>query len=361
MQKHLMSLPENVIESIQRLKKFYFEFRESERGQDFEKERRERMKNVKRVLTNLEGLDESSLLVLANNLYAFGWWANKEWLVDYWKKNTGGIDKLRNHLKDLLSSDRGLADRVELFRKNVKGIGAAMFTEMLAYYNPQEYGIWNKAVKKAFLKLGITKLSEFFDVSKIGISKLSGKEYVAILNTLKEIAKHLREPKKLPQPDLLDVDYFLYYIVSLHYESNHEPDEGDYDPDEVVETLLKLGRGLGFDASSEVFLTTGTRVDAVWTAKIGNLGELKYVFEVHIKGSIDSLVLNLIKASQDPAVQKVVAVTYGKELEKIRKEVEPLKLDKLLYWDVREVDKACELIEKLMDIMQGLGLTRLNF
>ena len=34
-------------------------------------------------------------------------------------------------------------------------------------------------------------------------------------------------------------------------------------------------------------------MDAVWEAKIGNMGKAIYVFEVQSKGSIDSLILNL--------------------------------------------------------------------
>ncbi|MCL7389591.1 MAG: hypothetical protein LZ173_06635, partial [Thaumarchaeota archaeon] len=149
----------------------------------------------------MRNLDETSLLTLANNLYAFMWWTKKEWLVDYWIKGAGGIEKLRESLEKLLYSDRSLVDRFDSFRKNVKGVGVAMITEMLAYFNPKIYGIWNKKVKKALLKLGITQTGESFNINKISINKLTGEQYEAIIETLKEIAKLLRDDKYLPDPD----------------------------------------------------------------------------------------------------------------------------------------------------------------
>ncbi len=66
--------------------------------------------------------------------------------------------------------------------------------------------------------------------------------------------------------------------------------------DESKEKLVAIGELLGFDSRSEVKITTGAVVDAVWEAKIGNMGKAIYVFEVQSKGSIDSLILNLKKA-----------------------------------------------------------------
>ncbi|MCL7384489.1 MAG: hypothetical protein LZ173_09530 [Thaumarchaeota archaeon] len=68
-----------------------------------------------------------------------------------------------------------------------------------------------------------------------------------------------------------------------------------------------------------------------------------------------------MKASQDPTVQKIVAVAVENELERIKREASTLRAlsDKMLYWDIREVSKVHELIEELMSIMQRLGLTKI--
>ena len=77
---------------------------------------------------------------------------------------------------------------------------------------------------------------------------------------------------------------------------------------------------MGFESRSEVRITTGAIVDAVWEAKIGNMGKAIYVFEVQSKGSIDSLILNLKKAQSNAAVQAVVAVADEEQLAKIIRE-----------------------------------------
>lgn len=87
--------------------------------------------------------------------------------------------------------------------------------------------------------------------------------------------------------------------------------------DEIKDALVKIGELLGFESRSEVKITTGAVVDAVWEAKIGNMGRAIYVFEVQSKGSIDSLILNLKKAQSNPAVQAVVAVADESQLSKI--------------------------------------------
>ncbi len=350
-------LPQHFIENVLRFKKSYLDFRSSVEGSRFEEERRKHEAEIKRILSreNLEKLDEGGLLTLANNLYAFMWWAKKEYLIDYWIKGAGGLDRLKHHLMELLYSNRSLAERFDEFRRNVKGMGVAMITEMLTYFNPREYCVWNRRAKEALFKLGLTQ------AATLKVNKLTGKEYSSIINTLKETASLLKDPKILPNPDLLDVDYFLYYVLTVVEEEAEQVAEESFEHDDIVGMLLNIGRGLGFDAMKEVTLAAGARVDVVWLARIGNLGELRYVFEVHVKGSIDSLLLNLMKAYQDPTVQKVVAVANREELEKIKKEASALKVlsDKLVYWDVIEVVKINELIDELMSRMQNLGLTKL--
>jgi hypothetical protein len=233
-----------------------------------------------------------------------------------------------------------------------------VISEILTYFDPHEYGIWNKRVRRGLLKLGVERLEGGVDVGKLGVSNVSGRDYEAVIRTLKEMVGLLKDENTLRNPDLLDVDYFLSYLVDLQDIEDGEDEVPDHG--EIVEMVLNIGKGLGFDVLKEVPLASGTRLDALWSAQIGNIGELKYVFEVHVKGSIDSLILNLMKAAQDPAVQKVVAVSSEEELEKIKREALLIKnlADKILFWDIREVVRANELVDDLMDTMRRLGLTR---
>jgi hypothetical protein len=355
-----LGLAQNVVENIMKFKDDFLKYRAGEEGKEFEEERRRHTEMIRSVLgrEGFKNFDESSLLTIANNLYAFGWWAKKEWLVDNWIESAGGIENLRKNFEVLLYSDLKLADRFDTFRKNVKGMGAAVISEILTYFDPHEYGIWNKRVRRGLLKLGIERLERGVDVGKLGVSNVSGRDYEAIIRTLKEMVGLLKDENTLRNPDLLDVDYFLSYLVDLQDIEDGKDEVPDHG--EIVDMVLNIGKGLGFDVLKEVPLASGTRLDALWSAQIGNIGELKYVFEVHVKGSIDSLILNLMKAAQDPAVQKVVAVSSEEELEKIKREALMIKnlADKILFWDIREVVRANELVDDLMDTMRRLGLTR---
>jgi len=345
------------VSNIRRLKQKYLMYRAGREGREFEESRRRREETVRRILSEPEALDRSRLLALVSHLYSFEWWRRKEWVVDYWIEGAGGLDRLREELRKLLDPGKRLSERIDAFSSSIKGFGAATLTEMLTYYSPREYGIWNKKVKKALLKLGISRVGGL-DLNKLKTSNIRGEDYEALIQCLKEIAELLRDEARLSNPDLLDVDYFLYYVAEV--DNSNDGDDGVPDHDEVVERILSIGQGLGFDVGAEVPVAVGARVDAVWVARIGNLGELRYVFEVHIKGSMDSLILNLLRAAQDPTVQKVVAVADEQELERMRKEAEhlsPLR-DKLLYWRIEEVLRASDLVEELMTLVKRLGLTR---
>jgi len=162
---------------------------------------------------------------------------------------------------------------------------------------------------------------------------------------------------------LLDVDLFLYYVAAVAEKVQAievEPEE-DFDHDEVREMLLQIGQGLGFEVDSDVPLAPGAKVDVIWRARIGNLGEIKYVFEVHKEGSVDSLLLNLLKAQSDPTVQKVIAVSDERRLNIIRKEASslPQLSNRIIYWTVTEVKRAADLLGELKGIMEKLELVKI--
>jgi hypothetical protein len=76
------------------------------------------------------------------------------------------------------------------------------------------------------------------------------------------------------------------------------------------------------------------------------MGRVLYVYEVQTKGSIDSLILNLLKAKNNPAVQGAVAVSDKEQIEKIKKHSATIKgLEDLKYWDYEEVIQVHESLE----------------
>jgi hypothetical protein len=87
------------------------------------------------------------------------------------------------------------------------------------------------------------------------------------------------------------------------------------------------------------------------------MGRVIYVFEVQSKGSIDSLLMNLLKAWNNPAAQGVVAVSDLKQLEKIKDQSAQLSdLAKgLRFWDYEEVLKIHEGLEMANESINKLS------
>jgi hypothetical protein len=171
--------------------------------------------------------------------------------------------------------------------------------------------------------------------------------------------------------DLTLVDLFLYYVYQRNVyqqeivETTPEDEQEDYDfdHDEIVDKLVTLGNGLGFEVEQEKLIAKGARVDVIWRAKIANLGVVSYVFEVHREGSIDSLILNLQRARNDPTVQKLVVVANKTNLKKIQEEVSSLSEDfrkSLTYWEVKDVERAHNLLNELNAIIGKLELVKLS-
>ena len=132
--------------------------------------------------------------------------------------------------------------------------------------------------------------------------------------------------------------------------------------DEIQEKLVAIGELLGFDSRSEVKITTGAVVDAVWEAKIGNMGKAIYVFEVQSKGSIDSLILNLKKAQSNAAVQAVVAVADEEQLAKIISESAGVIDEKSLRtWDSEDVLSVYDSLVRAHESINKLALVPESF
>ncbi|HQU17046.1 MAG TPA: hypothetical protein PLO69_13225, partial [Gammaproteobacteria bacterium] len=133
--------------------------------------------------------------------------------------------------------------------------------------------------------------------------------------------------------------------------------------DEIRDKLADIGVWLGLSSRTEVKVADGSRVDAVWEQTIGNMGRVIYVFEVQTKGSIDSLILNLLKSMNNPAVQGVVAVSDGAQLDKIKKHAAGVAglRENLKYWDYKEVLQVHEALEAVNESINSLGLVPQSF
>lgn len=303
----------------------------------------------------LEHMSEVSFSKLISSLWASGIWVNKDYLVNSIISSNGGIEKIRNEFIKLLYGQGPFIKRFDEF--DVKRLGSASTTEILCMFSPDKYGIWNVNTRNAFEALNFIK-------SPFTKYNINGEEYEKINAVMIEIGKVLKE-LKISEVDLLTVDYFLYQVSDLKekgtIKASVKKNSKDFDHDEIRDYLSSIGGFLGFESDIEYPIANGARVDAIWTARIGNLGAIKYVFEVQKSGSIDSLILNLQRARSNATVQKVVAVSNSEQLDKIKSEVETLSEEfrkSLVYWDQENVVKTYEMLSKAQELMADLGLTK---
>lgn len=340
-------------------------FRRFIKSVDFKKEMESRGQH-RTVVTNILGqsklksMTEIEFGELISNLWASGMWGNKDYLVQK-IIDDNGIDKIRTQFGDLLYGSHSFENRFDRFIEEIKGLGPASLTEILCLFDPNKYSIWNDKARKALRNLK-------FDNLPLNKYQISGKEYKKINETVTLIGKKLRD-LGFSDADLLALDYFLYeiwYVEKEKIEIKKEVKEEAYefDHDEVRDFIKEIGVQLGFETDTEKSIAHGAKVDVIWRAKIANLGVVTYVFEVHKKGSIDSLILNLQRALNNPTVQKIIAVSDKIQLEKIREEIKTLPENfrkTLTFWEVSDAIRTHEKLSEVIQSINKLELVKSQF
>ena len=310
-------------------------------------------------------MTEEDFFEYISKLWSMLIWGNKKYIVDKLIADNG-FDALKKQLAELLYRTSPIEKRWDLFLKSVKGMGPATISELLTYSNPQEYVIFNKTTILCFGYLDIPDMPKYN-------YQYTGKKYKEVCTIAKEIAQELKK-SGAENYDLLAVDYFLWdeLLPLAEKKSAETPVSESNKPstvsdskslhDEIKEKLVAIGELLGFDSRSEVKITTGAVVDAVWEAKIGNMGKAIYVFEVQSKGSIDSLILNLKKAQSNAAVQAVVAVADEEQLAKIIQESDGVIDEKSLRtWDLEDVLSVYDALVRAHESINKLALVPESF
>jgi hypothetical protein len=304
-------------------------------------------------------------------LWAMRIWGNKQYVVDKLIADHG-MEKVRDELAALVWSEQPIEKRWDVFRKAIKGMGPAMMSEILCHTHPDKYMLWNRRAYVALNYLGVRDLPRYN-------YQLDGKKYQELCGIIESIAAEMRVLGG-SNVNMLTVDYFIW--DELQVEDNlsqiHKPQAastGDisvekidaatsaFIHDEVRDKIADIGQWLGLQTDTEVKVAEGAVVDAIWQATIGNMGRVIYVFEVQTKGSIDSLILNLLKSLNNPAVQGVVAVSDAGQLAKIKAEtagVAGLK-DKLKCWNYQQVLEVHEALESVNEAINSLDLVPQGF
>ena len=241
-------------------------------------------------------------------------------------------------------------------------------SELLSYINPEEYVICNKVTCNCFKYLEVDKVPMYN-------YQYTGANYKRLCVIGKEIAENMKK-ENIKNVNLLIVDYMFWDIVfpitkkinvddskDMQEEIEIEKDTKLFVHNDIINQIVEIGQWLGFESKSEVKIADGAVVDAIWQAQIGNMGKVIYAFEVQTHGSIDSLILNLQKATNNFAVQAIVAVSDEKQIEKIRKEAKGIYSieTKLKTWDYTEVMEMHDCLERSNEIINTLGLVPDSF
>lgn len=328
------------------------------------KERREYYQSFTK--DRLIAMTEDEFLEYISKLWSMLIWGNKKYIADKLIADNG-FAVLKKQLAELLYGTGSIEHRWDVFLRTIKGMGPATISELLTYANPQEYVIFNKTTILCYGYLDIPDMPKYN-------YQYTGKKYQEVCAIAQEIAAELKKVGA-DEYDLLAVDYFMWdeILPLVEKKSSEIPTTPEFQKsvtvkeskslhDEIKDKLVTIGALLGFDSRSEVKITTGAVVDAVWEAKIGNMGKAIYVFEVQSKGSIDSLVLNLKKAQSNAAVQAVVAVADEAQLAKIIRESTGVIDEKSLRtWDSADVLAVYDSLVRAHESINKLALVPESF
>lgn len=298
-------------------------------------------------------MDEDEFYEYISKLWAMIIWGNKHYIIDKYISDNG-FDHLKKSIANLLYGSEPIEQRWDNFKDNIKGFGPAMMSELLCYVNPNEYMIWNTTAANAYKNL------EIKDIPKHNY-QITGKKYVELTKYSKEIQEIILE-KYNRKENLLFVDYFFWDCLR---EVPEDKDENTVKADtvinnksyhnEIVDYIKNIGTLLGYNTNLKGNIKdSGKIADAVWEFNVGNLGKIKYIFEVQDSGSIDSLIVSLMNASQDISVQAVVAVSDEEQINKIKKHCNNIKDNfngKLKFWNINEIEKAYSELSSSMEII----------
>ena len=311
----------------------------------------------------LQNMSEDDLFDYIAPLWAMAMWGNKHYQVDNIIE-ANGMPLLREQFANFIYGSTILEKRWDEFRSKIKGVGPAIMSELLCKTYPNEYLIWNRKTYNGFTVLEIPNLPRYE-------ARLNGKTYEILSKHGREIVEVAQKKGFTDISDMLILNTFIWQELQIPSEecipSKVEVLESKGGKDDLFihndirDKLAEIGRCLGFRAEVEKKVADGAVVDTIWEVTIGNMGRVIYVFEVQTSGSIDSLILNLMKAKNNKAVQGIVAVTDEKQIERIKKEITALPINgEVKFWNYEEVLRVHESLQYVNESINKLTLVPLG-
>lgn len=320
----------------------------------------------------LLSMTQDDIYEYMSQLWAMRIWGNKRYIIDKIIQDNG-IENFKRELSNLVWGAEPVAVRWDRFRTDISHVGPAMMSEILCHVRPGDCVLWNRRAYVAFRYLQIEGLPRYD-------YQLDGMKYEEFSRDAQQIAKEM-VAQGAKDVDLLVVDYFMWdelqvedTLSQIHRKDQRVEEELEkveeldstasrFVHNEIRDKLADIGTWLGLEARTEVKVDEGSVVDTVWESEVGNMGKVIYVFEVQTRGSIDSLIVNLLKAVNNPGVQGAVAVSDTAQIEKIKRHSSSVKglNDKLKYWNYQEVVKVHEALQFVYEAISRLSLVPEGF
>ena len=224
-------------------------------------------------------MTEEDIFEYISKLWAMLIWGNKHYRVDKIIEENG-LDIFQKNLAELVWGKQDIADRWDSFRKNIKGMGPAMISEILCKTHPDDFMLWNRRAYVGLNYLKVEKLPRHD-------YQLTGKVYKNLCDVCKEIAVEFKK-HGVSDTSLLSVDYFIWEELQVEdnlskiYSKKAEKEistqeiseaEIEFIHDDIRDKLRDIGQWLGFDAKIEQKVSEGSKVDTIWEATIRKYGK----------------------------------------------------------------------------------------
>jgi hypothetical protein len=203
----------------------------------------------------MAAMTDEDIYEYLSQLWAMRIWGNKSFVIEK-IINDNGHNVLKKRFIELIWGDEAIAKRWDNFRKNIKGMGPAMISEILCKTHPDKYLLWNRRAYVGLNFLGVPNLPRYD-------YQLNGKVYDYLCSVGNEISLELMRAG-LVNPSLLVVDYFIW--EKLQVEENlskigtpkseatvqvEDIVESEFIHDDIRDKLRDIGQWLGFELISK--------------------------------------------------------------------------------------------------------------
>ena len=177
---------------------------------EWKEERRVRYNRFKELLSlgKIDVLTEEEFGEIIKSLWASRMWSDKDYLVNSILERNG-IELIRSSLRELLYGEEDLRTRFDHFSEKISGLGPSSITEILVFFRPNEYCLWNNKPKEVIPKL---RLKQGLP-DRVFKYQIRGKDYEIIQRVMGNLLDEMRD-SGFSNADFLDFDIVMWMLFS---------------------------------------------------------------------------------------------------------------------------------------------------